>query len=88
MPELNPENSTSYLEDGMPYFAGTTTEEFLQEWSFFDPNNSVGGGGPSGNNFANAFYILGKRFSAKLVTGPLECPAYDMNRKLIGFVGE
>lgn len=89
MPEFDRNYSSSVLQECMPMFANSSTAEFLQEWSF-DTSNSIGLGGniAPAQNFSNAFYILAKRFYSKLVTTPLDCPAYDMNRKLIGFFGE
>ena len=88
MPEFERNYSSSTLQDCMPMFANNSTAEFLQEWSF-DTGNSIGGGITTpAQNFSNAFYILAKRFYSNLVTTPLDCPAYDMNRKLIGFFGE
>ena len=87
MPEFERTYSSSVLDHCMPMFANTSTAEFFQELAF-DTGNSIGGSNPKALNFANAFYILAKRFYTKLVTTPLECPAYDMNRHLIGFFGE
>jgi hypothetical protein len=87
MPEFDRNYSSSLLQDCMPMFANNSTAEFLQEWSF-DTGNSIGGNSAPVQNFSNTFYILAKRFYSKLVTTPLDCPAYDMNRNLIGFFGK
>jgi hypothetical protein len=70
----------------MPMFSGSTTAEFLSEF-FLDTSNSIGANA-NNQKFGNIFYILGKKFRAKLVPSPLECPAYDMNKQLVGFIGE
>ena len=85
MPEFNRECSSSFL-DSMPMFSGSTTAEFLSEF-FLDTSNSIGAHA-NNQKFGNIFYILGKKFRAKLVPSPLECPAYDMNKQLVGFIGE
>mmetsp|Transcript_12387 Transcript_12387/g.20138 ORF Transcript_12387/g.20138 Transcript_12387/m.20138 type:complete len:755 (-) Transcript_12387:307-2571(-) len=83
MPEFG-RDSSNLFAGGIPGFSNTSTAEFFQDLDFDAGNSIVGKGG--NQNYENIFYLLGKRFFSKLVTEPLECPAYDMNRKLIGFV--
>ena len=76
MPEFDNSISTSFLKD-LPNFSNSSTAEFLREWTFDSGDNA--------DKYSSAFYILARRFYSKVVSPPITCPAFDMNKNLIGF---